>query len=119
MNQNGSVQLGEKAAEYILSITFIYYTLENSVLSLAHHLYISIILLREGYALLKCFSLCTRSLMHSDRITTDAISESMIQVLHCRAVSHGVMYCIGYSSFDNVVCITACFYTYCVVLFSL
>ena len=51
VNQNGSVQLGEKAA-----ITFIYYTLENSVLSLARHLYISIILLREGYELLKCFS---------------------------------------------------------------
>ena len=50
MNQNGTVQLGEKAAA-------IYYTLENSVLSLARHLYISIILLREGYALLKCFSL--------------------------------------------------------------
>ena len=33
------------------------YTLKNSVLSLARHLYISIILLREGYALLKCFSL--------------------------------------------------------------
>ena len=54
VNQNGSVQLGEKAADII---TFIYYTLENSVLSLARHLYISIILLCEGYALLKCFSL--------------------------------------------------------------
>ena len=41
-----------------ITITFIYYTLENPVLSLARHLYISIILLREGYALsLKYFSL--------------------------------------------------------------
>ena len=28
--------------------------------------------------------LCTRCLMHSDRMRTDAISESMIQVLYCR-----------------------------------
>ena len=41
----------------VTQICFIYYTLKNSVLSLARHLYISIMLLREGYALLKCFSL--------------------------------------------------------------
>ena len=49
--------------------------------------------------------------MHSNRMRTDAISESMIQVLYCRAVSCGVMYGIGYSLFDNnIVCITACLY---------
>ena len=48
--------------------------------------------------------------MHSDRMRTDAISESMIQVLYCRAVSCCEMYCIGYSLFDNLVCITACLY---------
>ena len=41
--------------------------------------------------------------MHRDRMRTDAISESMIQVLYCRAVSCGEMYCIGYSLFDNLV----------------
>ena len=41
--------------------------------------------------------------MHSDRMRTDAISESMIQVLYCCAVSCGVMYCIGYRLFDDVV----------------
>ena len=48
--------------------------------------------------------------MHSDRMRTDAISESMIQVLYCRAVSYCEMYCIGYSLFDNLVCNTACLY---------
>ena len=63
--------------------------------------------------------------MHSDRTRTDAISEFVIQVLYCRAVSCGDMYCIGYSLFDNVVCITwcvldtACLFMYCGVLFSL
>ena len=42
--------------------------------------------------------------MHSDRMRTNAISESMIQVLYCRAVSCCEMYCIGYSLFDNLVC---------------
>ena len=53
--------------------------------------------------------------MHIDRIRTDAISKSMLQVLHvyCRAVPCGEMYCIGYSLFDNLVCITACLYMYC------
>ena len=46
--------------------------------------------------------------MHSDRMRTDAISESMIQVLYCRAASCGEMYC---SLFDNLVCITACLYS--------
>ena len=46
--------------------------------------------------------------MHNDRMRTDAISESMIQVLYCRAVSCCEMYCIGDSLFDNLVCITAC-----------
>ena len=42
--------------------------------------------------------------MHSDRMRTNAISESMIQVLYyCRAVSCCEMYCIGYSLFDNLV----------------
>ena len=39
--------------------------------------------------------------MQSDRMRTDAISESIIQVLYCRAVSGGDMYRIGYSLFDN------------------
>ena len=42
--------------------------------------------------------------MHSDRMRTNAISKSMIQVLYCRAVSCCEMYCIGYSLFDNLVC---------------
>ena len=63
--------------------------------------------------------LSIRCLIHSDRMRTDAISESMIQVLYCRAVSCCEMYCIGYSLFDNLVCITACLYMYCAVLFSL
>ena len=49
--------------------------------------------------------LSIRCLIHSDRMRTDAISESMIQVLYCRAVSCCEMYCIGYSLFDNLVCI--------------
>ena len=57
--------------------------------------------------------------MHSVRMRTDAISESMIQVLYCRAVPCGEMYCIGYSLFDNLVCITACLYMYCAVLSSI
>ena len=56
--------------------------------------------------------LFTGCLMHSHQMRTDAISESMIQVLYCHAVSCGDMYCIGYSLFDNVVCITACLYMY-------
>ena len=63
--------------------------------------------------------LSVRCFMHSDRMRTDAISESMIQVLYCCAVSCCEMYCIGYSLFDNVVCNTACLYMYCAVLFSL
>ena len=43
--------------------------------------------------------------MHSDRMRTNAMSKSMIQVLYCRAVSCCEMYCIGYSLFDNLVCI--------------
>ena len=54
--------------------------------------------------------LSIRCLMHSDRMRTDAISESMIQVLYFRAVSCCEMYCIGYSLFDNLVCNTACLY---------
>ena len=56
--------------------------------------------------------------MHSDRMRTNAISESMIQVLYCRAVSCCQMYCIGYSLFDNLVCITACLYMWvcCIAL---
>ena len=48
--------------------------------------------------------LSIRCLIHSDRMRTDAISESMIQVLYCRAVSCCEMCCIGYSLFDNLVC---------------
>ena len=40
--------------------------------------------------------------MHSDRMSMDAISESMIQVLYCRAVSCCEMYCIGYSLFESL-----------------
>ena len=54
--------------------------------------------------------LSIRWLIHSDRMRRDAISESMIQVLYCRAVSCCEMYCIGYSLFNNLVCITACLY---------
>ena len=53
--------------------------------------------------------------MHSDRMRTDPISE-FIQVLYCRAVSCGDMYCIGYSLFDNVVCVQpvcTCSVQYC------
>ena len=62
--------------------------------------------------------LSIRCFMHSDRMRTDAISQSMIQVLYCRAVSCCEMYCIGYSLFDNLVCITACLYMWvcCVAL---
>ena len=48
--------------------------------------------------------LIIRCFMHSDRMRTNAISKSMIQVLYCRAVSCCEMYCIGYSLFDNLVC---------------
>ena len=33
--------------------------------------------------------ICTRCLMHSDQMKTDAISESIIQVLYCRVVYSG------------------------------
>ena len=53
--------------------------------------------------------------MYSDQMRADAISESMIQVLYCRAVSCCEMYCIEYSLFDNnLVCVTACLYMYAV-----
>ena len=48
--------------------------------------------------------LSIRCFMHSDRMRTNAISKSMIQVLYCRAVSCCEMYCIGCSLFDNLVC---------------
>ena len=51
--------------------------------------------------------------MHSDRMRTDAISESMIQVLYCRAVSCCEMYCIGYSLFDNLQLVCTCTVQYC------
>ena len=47
--------------------------------------------------------------MHSDQMRTDAIFESMIQVLYFSTVSGDDMYCIRYRLFDNAVCLTACF----------
>ena len=50
VSQNGSVQLGKKATEYFIVCALIGDLQGN------HQLYISITLLCEGYALLKCFS---------------------------------------------------------------
>ena len=53
--------------------------------------------------------------MHSDRMRTNAIYDISP---YCRAVSCCEMHCIGYSLFDNLVCITACLYMWvcCVAL---